>query len=473
MAITEVAVPATGTALVWILGLSPIPALLQDRKEKQISTDPIPFALAMTSSCVWSIYGVIVADVWLCAAHIPGAVCWTFSVSTALRFTKDQRMASRIELLLVAGVGATLVLCVVVMTPLLLTDADARINVAGTFGIIMTSLQFLAPLAEAVNAVRTGDGSALSLPLGVAGMLCGTFWGVYGCQKNNVTIWGPNVAVVLLSLCSVLTKLWTQCYSTSNAKTKLHMCQQLLLADSRTAFRMHSPAHRGWLNFHFPASLAEDGHSAGTASPFLLKQDSSIIWANVMASKCEVSLQLDDGRFLKVAPSGALRNVWTPTKHVLVATQDKSPGQEGTFIPVDISKRVDSRTGAHVLESGAHILESEVLLPTFMQECVAFWNPSSSVFIRVNETYEVDCSFECNMVDGKVYIPEGWSWEVFHLHFLDEAHDEDSGFRGIDDEIATTNTVDLVTSEDTGVRRRAPSITVNSITEITTSNNSQ
>jgi len=343
----------------------------------------------------------------------------------------------------------------------LLTDVDARINVAGTFGIIMTGLQFLAPLAAAEHAVRSGDGSALSLPLGVAGMLCGAFWGVYGVQQKNATIYAPNVAVVLLSLCSVLTKLWTQGYS-SNAKVKIHMRKQLLSAD-RTAFRVHSPAHRGWLNFHFPASLAEDGHSTGTASPFILKADSTVIWANVLASKCEVSLQLEDGRFLKVAPSEALRNVWTPTKHVLVATQDESPGQEGTFIPVDISKRVDANTGAHVLESGAHILESELLLLPVLHECVAFWNPHSRVFIRVNELFEVDCSFECNMVDGKVYIPEGWSWEVFHLHFLDE----ESGSHGIS-ETPTTNAVDLVTSEDTGVRRRAPSITANSIAEVTT-----
>ena len=192
------------------------------------------------------------------------------------------------------------------------------------------------------------------------------------------------------------------------------------------------------------------------------EKDASIIWAKVMPSECEVSLQLDDGRFLKVAPNVVHRELWTPTKHVLVATRDEFPGQEGTFIPVDISKRFKFDVHGYHISDGGEQFESKVLLhDRASADGVAFWNPKNKVFIRVNEKFEVDCSFECNMVKGEVYIPGGWSWEVFHLQFLSAEDTESIGI----DQVTTTSTFDVVTSEDSEVRRRAPSITANPIAE--------
>jgi len=176
----EVGVPAMGCILAWVLGFSPIPGLLVDRKNGQLTTDPTPFPMAMTNALSWVLFACILNDQWLFLGNVVMAMFALFNTVTALRLCKDPVVSTKIERLTLGGLGVSQVLLLLGISTLVIDDPDLRKNIVGNTALVICIVMFFSPLAEAFEALKSGDGSKLSMPLAAASIACTSFWTLYG-----------------------------------------------------------------------------------------------------------------------------------------------------------------------------------------------------------------------------------------------------------------------------------------------------
>lgn len=206
-ALLELVVPSVGSILTWILAFSPIPTLLQDRHYDQLSVDPTPFPAYFTATFGWCIFAAVTADPWPFIGNMPPMLSFLFCTLSALRLCKNAATAERLELLTITGVVILVFMILLTLSPVIIESRATRTWLAGAIAPSLTFWQAMAPSIEAVSSIRNRDASLLSLPLSVAGMLCSSFWTIYGCAVQQPAIWVPNGTLFGLSGFNLVVKI--------------------------------------------------------------------------------------------------------------------------------------------------------------------------------------------------------------------------------------------------------------------------
>lgn len=195
----KLVVPAVGSILTWVLAFSPIPTLLEDRHYDRLTVDPTPFPAYFIATFGWCIFAAVTADPWTFVGNFPPMLSFLFCTLSSFRLCKSQLMAERLEQLTMAGVVVLALMIMGTLSPVIIESGLIRLRVAGTIAPTLTCWQAMAPSFEAISAVRRRDASLLSLPLSLAGMLCSSFWTLYGAAISQRAIWLPNGTLFLLS----------------------------------------------------------------------------------------------------------------------------------------------------------------------------------------------------------------------------------------------------------------------------------
>jgi len=350
-------------------------------------------------------------------------------------------------------------------------SAETRVEIAGAFCIALCGIQFLTPLLEAVRAYKTCNASKLSLPLAATGMFCCAVWWSYGLATNQLSLWLPNAAATVLSaaVCAVrlcvgrhsrrrisdLKKLYREVPPNAHAAliqarddgehviirasaerrqllifSDVHTCgndavrcgsrelccpdscpggqEEAIVGSAATRFKVvaldavHGSSAHGWSSL-VALQAADNGqegagrflHVLDRASAFPQEEDQDATAAPAATTHPSTgpsTLGQLSGAFLPAIARA-------PSLKVMAAVTCAEPGERGFFLPVETFKRES--------EYGVDIEHSEA--------AVAFWNPSSQVFMRLNEGGELDCSAEVHDIDGRVALPKGFILERFSV----------------------------------------------------------
>lgn len=109
--------------------------------------------------------------------------------------TKERRLVVYAQIsVAVVLVGVAVAIAVLVKNPE---------TIFGVSAVSLNTVKYASPLSVACLVIRTRSVEFMPLPLTLASLACGVFWGFHGFFLLDAFIWAPNAAGVLFSLIQV------------------------------------------------------------------------------------------------------------------------------------------------------------------------------------------------------------------------------------------------------------------------------
>ncbi|KAJ1560260.1 hypothetical protein HK405_007700, partial [Cladochytrium tenue] len=158
-------VPAVGCIVSLFLFFSPLPALLEAARAKDVSNVNMLSQALITANCLgWMLYGSRVKDYFVTLPNLVGWCVGTYSLFVAYPHAAvRQRDAALATLLAVSG---GLYLCAAVASVSLEGDSGTQLLGYSTNAVLVCF--YASPLAAFARVVQSRDSAALNLPLAVA-----------------------------------------------------------------------------------------------------------------------------------------------------------------------------------------------------------------------------------------------------------------------------------------------------------------
>ncbi|GAX82506.1 hypothetical protein CEUSTIGMA_g9933.t1 [Chlamydomonas eustigma] len=181
--------PSVGTIVGAIMLLSPIKAVWEIRKTKQLGEiNPLPYPMTVVNCVSWVIYGAVAADPFIAPANILGIVAGLFFTMTALPHC-TQKLQDIIQGIMVFSGCLFGILSMIGVFAL---DSKGIKQMWGAMSVAVVIIYYVIPLSTMIQVVRHRDASSIYLPLAVASIVNGGAWTVYGLAVQDVNLWGPN-----------------------------------------------------------------------------------------------------------------------------------------------------------------------------------------------------------------------------------------------------------------------------------------
>lgn len=403
--------PVLGEVTAFFLFYSASPGLWRDRQRGQLSTDPLPFPIALLANLLWILYATLISDPWILLGNMMGLAATTFNTLTVLRLCSEDSVLRRLELILGCGivfVGAML------SSSMLLSSAVMK-SLTGNVCIAIILVMYGSPALAAFRALRTGDASAVSLPLALAQLANGLLWGVYGMALGDVVVMGPNLLGAALAVLNLVAKLRSFCGAQAQPAQPEPDATSMALLSGEAEIRVRSLHYSRFVRVAEADSAVEQG--SGVFAEVSVADDEGTVLkvvplhaaASEDVTERRFALRTQDGRFVQVCPRPAsLRaSALNPSPWSVIACQSESPGAEGEFVAVL----------APAQDKDHYVTTASRATHRYAEEGVGFWNPLHKVFVRANEFGVLDCSPECNsMPTLGLLMPAGWEWERFTVH---------------------------------------------------------
>jgi len=426
----QLVVNLLGQVTLFLLFYSACPGLWKDRRAGRLTTDPIPFPIAWLNTLLWVVYGVVINDYWIFAGNFIGLGATTFNTVTVLRLCRDSGTTRLLEAIVICGVILFVTIMASTTSPMFIVDATVRRSIIATACTAIILVMFASPTLGAITAFRSSDASKVNLPLCLAQLVNGILWTAYGLSQGDLFVVGPNSFGSLLAIVNLLAKLLFRGHPSAALGTASvkeikpraffqHGGEVLVRSVGGYVQIAEQDVERaglgGMSSNEVPASVQSNSSEGSVLRVVPLAQQSS----SSTNSGLRIALQSSDGRFLCVQsrPPSVRGSTFQPSPFQVVAVHRAEAGPDGEFIPVhgnalEIDPIVDIRN-----EVKKNKKTGNVALHTYPEENVAFWNPLHRVFVRANESGDLDCSPEFHSApSGAVVIPAGWDWERFTLH---------------------------------------------------------
>jgi hypothetical protein len=419
----QLLVPLAAQGTAFYLFFAPLPEVQQQRKVGKMILDCTGFPVTLFLQAVFVLLGCMINDFWVVVPNVVGSFVTMYHVTTCLSIHADEKMRSKVEVMTIAAVSASLILMVLALTPIVLNAKEDRLIMLNSIGIVCVLLMFGTPCLEAVRAIKNRDASRLSLPLSIAGTANGMLWGIYGITNNIAAVGAPNAIGAGLSFMNLLIKvvLRDQPIAKSVKSADDGMVETLSL--DQVLSKGHnivlcSVMDGRQLDVQSLDDTAETCEQTGRkrcerVAVTSSEQGTSLQIQCLDAGK--VSLRTRSGRFLQVScrdrnslPTSDLN----PTSHSVWAVQRDAPGEEEMFVPVHCNGTV------MCTEYGTGEYSCLLSKSSRFSNVIAFWNPKHGVFIRVNELGKVDASpvWRGKSKTEDQEIPPGWYWEHFVMY---------------------------------------------------------
>ncbi|KAG1666014.1 hypothetical protein FOA52_010924 [Chlamydomonas sp. UWO 241] len=210
------AAASIGTVLNIMMLMSPIGAVLHIRSTGDIQDiNPLPYPMTAVNCLAWIVYGAIIADPFIPPANIIGLAAGIFFTLSALPAC-DRKMQDLflwifiVIALLFGGLSMVTTFALTEQAEQKTMPAKSRRDEIkwGFLCVAILCIYYLIPLSSVLHIIRTRDASSIYLPLGVAAMVNGTMWTIYGLAIGNPIIAGPNAFGALVGLIQVLLRLF-------------------------------------------------------------------------------------------------------------------------------------------------------------------------------------------------------------------------------------------------------------------------
>ncbi|KAJ1476914.1 hypothetical protein T484DRAFT_1964605, partial [Baffinella frigidus] len=185
-------VPGLGAILSIVLGLAPMRAVLQCRRNKSLGEEMNPdvFPLLFGNSVGWLVYAACTRDVFLFASIFVNGIAAMFYVLTAYMLAESDAARRKIEVVMLTLLA--LWSSVGFATPQI-ADEELRNTLVGGLGIMSSVLLFTSPLSTMSAVVRVKSAASISLPFALTQVLCCGLWAIYGLAINSMFIAAPNL----------------------------------------------------------------------------------------------------------------------------------------------------------------------------------------------------------------------------------------------------------------------------------------
>jgi solute carrier family 50 (sugar transporter) len=204
---TEILCPLLGLIINNIMWFSPMRAVLDVRKSKQLGDfNPIPFAFTVLNCTGWIIYGLMLNDQFIFWSNVPGLVTglWYCLNTMAILYYQTKpgedfcKPYQYMEGMLLFSCAFWSIISVIAVA-VFKSNPDGMNNVIGISCMVFTISYYGAPLSTMVQVIKTQDSSSLFAPLILANMSGSTLWTVYGFAIDNLNVYLPNVLGASLS----------------------------------------------------------------------------------------------------------------------------------------------------------------------------------------------------------------------------------------------------------------------------------
>lgn len=181
------------------LFLSPAPTCRRICNVKAIeSFSPLPYIAQFVESSWWAFWAIAAGDRFeMLLNNVIGATMMLACISIFARFVQRERTAVVYAqiLMALALVGCALMVAVLVDNPG---------TIFGVSAVSLNCIKYASPLSVARLVIRTQSVEFMPLPLTLASLACGVFWGAHGFFLLDAYIWAPNSAGVLFSVLQVV-----------------------------------------------------------------------------------------------------------------------------------------------------------------------------------------------------------------------------------------------------------------------------
>mmetsp|Transcript_18433 Transcript_18433/g.23981 ORF Transcript_18433/g.23981 Transcript_18433/m.23981 type:complete len:227 (+) Transcript_18433:40-720(+) len=166
--------------------------------QKNAGPQPVslPFAMIALNGTVWTVYGVVIRN-WfpLVASNLVGIFAGVSALLAARAF-------HYLTLLLIATFVLIGILQDAILDPLLVND-NLR-SILGMVCVSVTICMFASPLVAVREVIRTKSTTTMSFTMTVASFVCALLWLIFGICINDIFVWLPNTAGLLLSVAQLI-----------------------------------------------------------------------------------------------------------------------------------------------------------------------------------------------------------------------------------------------------------------------------
>eukprot|EP00929_Paragymnodinium_shiwhaense_P013510 TRINITY_DN121359_c0_g1_i1.p1 TRINITY_DN121359_c0_g1~~TRINITY_DN121359_c0_g1_i1.p1 ORF type:complete len:276 (+),score=54.82 TRINITY_DN121359_c0_g1_i1:63-890(+) len=180
------------------LFLSPVPTCRRVLKERStLSFSVLPYLAQMVESSWWALWAVAAGDrLEMLLNNGIGATINFFYVAIFFALASaEHKRRLRVQV----AFGSFLV-GIAALIAVFVEDPDTIFGVAA---VTLNTLKYASPLSVARMVIVTQSVEFMPLPLTLASLACGIFWGLHGAFLQDVFIYLPNIAGVAFALVQV------------------------------------------------------------------------------------------------------------------------------------------------------------------------------------------------------------------------------------------------------------------------------
>ena len=160
--------------------------------------NPLPITLALLNSNIWTKYALVIDDILLLLANIPGLVISIISMSILL--PKINKHKDIIVVQTITGVGLPVQIILFTILDIIELSLENINLIYGILSNLCFLLMCISPLYTFKTVIKKRDSSSLSLLLAIAQNCNCTLWIIYGINQNNLYITLPNSIGLFLGL---------------------------------------------------------------------------------------------------------------------------------------------------------------------------------------------------------------------------------------------------------------------------------
>lgn len=191
-------IPSIGSVLCVILVASPLRALPQIYKSRELSSfNPTPYTLMIFNCVAWCTYAIglrLPVSAFVFYPNCVGLLCGfiLFAVTYPIASLLIQKKMAIILFIMIAGYIPT------AFSINLVFAAATRQQLFGFIGIIVQLIFFSSPLETMSIVLKTKNAETIYWPLALTTVIAASFTSIWGIAINDVFITVPNVVTTLL-----------------------------------------------------------------------------------------------------------------------------------------------------------------------------------------------------------------------------------------------------------------------------------
>mmetsp|Transcript_50986 Transcript_50986/g.75662 ORF Transcript_50986/g.75662 Transcript_50986/m.75662 type:complete len:230 (+) Transcript_50986:103-792(+) len=198
----EAAFAVVGVCLSNSLYFSTLPKMRTVFSEKSLNNfNPMPIIVMALNATAWVWYGLHVPDYAIVYGNAPGALLCAWYIFNLFPLIEDPADRRICQIVLWAGV--IMIMGIQVCLRVLDIEKGAALQLEGLVATGYCVAMFAAPLSKIRQVIVSKDASSIYWPLTTVQVVNCLTWTVYGFVQDDVWLYGPNTAGLILGLVQV------------------------------------------------------------------------------------------------------------------------------------------------------------------------------------------------------------------------------------------------------------------------------